>query len=303
MYPPLSIYRSKKMDFNPVRNNQNNPLTAYMRQPKIYIRLPSQGQFWPTGSLENTATGEFPVYSMTAKDELLLKVPDALLNGQAVVDVIQSCVPNIKDAWKMPSLDVDVVLLGMRIATYGEMMTTPVKLENGEEYEYSTDLRKVMDDLMSSIHWDQILPINNEMTIYLRPLTYKSITDAAIKTFETQRMLQTVNEDKISDEEKSRLFKDSFNKLSAATIGTLNTCIYKIDTPAGSVENALFIREFVDNMDKSIFDAVQKHLTRLQEGNSIKPIKITVTDDMRAKGATGDTIEIPITFDPSTFFA
>ena len=31
-------------------------------------------------------------------DEITFKTPDALLNGQATVDVIQSCIPNIKDA-------------------------------------------------------------------------------------------------------------------------------------------------------------------------------------------------------------
>ena len=80
----------------------NNPLQNFMRQPKLYITLPSNGMYWPKGSLEVTETGEFPVYSMTAKDELTLKVPDALLNGQGIVDVIQHCIPNIRNAWAIP---------------------------------------------------------------------------------------------------------------------------------------------------------------------------------------------------------
>jgi hypothetical protein len=39
----------------------SNPLMGYMRQPKIYIRLPSQGMYWPVGSLELSETGEYPV--------------------------------------------------------------------------------------------------------------------------------------------------------------------------------------------------------------------------------------------------
>lgn len=73
-----------------------NPLLGYMRQPKIYIRLPSNGLFWEEGSIDIPENNEFPVYSMTAKDELTFKTPDALMNGQAIVDVIQSCMPNIK---------------------------------------------------------------------------------------------------------------------------------------------------------------------------------------------------------------
>jgi hypothetical protein len=29
---------------------------------------------------------------------------------------------------------------------------------------------------------------------------------------------------------------------------------------------------------------------------------VAVTDEMREKGVTGDSVDIPITFDPSTFF-
>lgn len=123
---------------------QSNPLAMFMRQPKIYISLPSGGKYWPVGSLEIPNNNQLAVYSMTARDELLLNIPDALMNGQAVVDVIQNCVPSIKNAWEMPSIDVDVILIAIRLATYGEMMTTPVKF--GEvEMEYKVDLRTVMD--------------------------------------------------------------------------------------------------------------------------------------------------------------
>ena len=99
-----------------------NPLISLMRQPKIYIRLPSNGRYWSEGSLNTTTNGEYPVYSMTARDELMLKTPDALLNGQAVVDVIQSCMPNVNDAWAIPNIDLDVILVAIRLATFGEQL-------------------------------------------------------------------------------------------------------------------------------------------------------------------------------------
>jgi hypothetical protein len=34
-----------------------------MRQPKIFIRLPSNGEYWPPGSLTISETGDYPVYS------------------------------------------------------------------------------------------------------------------------------------------------------------------------------------------------------------------------------------------------
>ena len=81
----------------------DNPLKGYFRRPSIYIKLPSGGNYWPQGMLEMPENGELPVYPMTAIDEITYRTPDALFNGQALVDVIQSCIPAIKNAWAIPS--------------------------------------------------------------------------------------------------------------------------------------------------------------------------------------------------------
>lgn len=282
---------------------QPNPLAAFMRQPKIYISLPSGGEFYPPGSLIPTETGQFPVYSMTAKDELLLNVPDALMNGQAIVDVIQNCMPNIKNAWHVPNIDLDMILLAMRLATYGELMVTPVKVNDDVEFDYQVDLRIVMDALTSQISWDSIVPVNDEMTVYVKPLNYRQMTKTALQTFETQKIIQAVNDEKLSEDDRLQVFKDSFKKLSDVTVGMVADSIYRIDTAMGSTDNPAFIKEFIDNADKDVFNVIQKHIERYKEQNTIKPIVVEVTEDMRARGVTGETIEIPLTFDPSTFFA
>ena len=35
----------------PMGQPQVNPLKKHLRQPKIYIKLPSQGKYWPQNSL------------------------------------------------------------------------------------------------------------------------------------------------------------------------------------------------------------------------------------------------------------
>ena len=279
-----------------------NPLTMFMRQPKIYIRLPSNGMYWPAGSLQIPETGEYPVYSMTAKDELMLKVPDALMNGQAIVDVIQNCVPNIKNAWDIPSIDLDVILIAIRLATYGEKMVTPITIGEDFEMEYSVDLRNVMDSLMSQIQWDPIVPINQDLTVYVRPINYKQLTQSAIQSFETQKLLQIANDETLSEDDKVVIFQNSFKKLTEVTVGMIGASIYKVDSSNGSTENPTFIKSFIENADKDIFNTVQQRIEQLKELNSIKPIVVTVTDEMKEKGITGDTIEIPLVFDASTFF-
>ena len=85
--------------------NTQNPLKQFYRTPKVYVQLPSRGRFNKVNS--EAMTGEVPVYAMTSKDELLMKNPDALLNGDAVVGVIKSCVPSITDTKNLPVCDVD----------------------------------------------------------------------------------------------------------------------------------------------------------------------------------------------------
>jgi hypothetical protein len=290
------------VEFNPLLKEQVNPLSKFMRQPKIYIRLPSNGNFWPEGSLVVSENGEYPVYSMTAKDELLLKIPDALMNGQAVVDVIQNCIPNIKNAWHTPSIDVDAILIAIRMATYGEKMKVPFSLNENFDMEYQADLRIVMDKLLETISWDPVVPISDEMTIFVKPINYKQMTKSALQTFETQKIMQVANDDTINEEDKIQAFKNSFSKLTEVTIDMVGSSIFKIDTSNGSTDNERFIREFVSNMDNDIFNKVQTHLDKLKEQNSVKSITVTVTDEMRAQGVTGETIEIPLVFDASTFF-
>jgi hypothetical protein len=251
--------------------------------------------------LQVSENGEYPVYSMTAQDELMLKVPDALMNGQAVVDVIQHCMPNIKNAWAVPNIDMDVILIAIRIATYGEKLTTPITV--GEtEMEYTVDLRSVLDSLNSQISWVSHVPVNEDLTVFVRPINYKQVTEMANQSFETQKIMQIANDDKMPEEEKIAIFKDSFSKLSKVTVGLIAASIYKIDSSNGSTENPQFIKEFIDNADKEIFTKVQQHIEALKENNSIKPIVIPVTDELREQGFVGESVEIPLTFDASAFF-
>lgn len=281
---------------------QSNPLVSFMRQPKIYIRLPSGGEYWPEGSLVLGETRELAVYSMTAKDELMLKIPDAVMSGQAVVDVIQHCIPGIKNAWQIPSIDLDVILIAIRLATYGEKMTTPITFGDDIEMEYTVDLRTVMDSLMNQITWDPIVPISEDLTVFVRPMNYKHISESAVKTFETQKILQIANDTVMSEAEKIMAFKESFTKLTDVTIGIVEQSIFRIDSSQGSTSNPQYIKEFINNADKDLFNVIQSHLDALKENNSLKPVSITVTDEMKQKGITGETIDVPLVFDPATFF-
>ena len=77
--------------------NFTSPLQKYKRQPKLFIDLPSKGAWYSPQVAEKFE--ELEVYSMSASDEIAVKTPDALITGNAVVNIIQNCIPEIKNAW------------------------------------------------------------------------------------------------------------------------------------------------------------------------------------------------------------
>jgi len=279
-----------------------NPLSQWMRQPKIYIRLPSNGQFWAKGSIQMPENEELAVYSMTARDELLFKTPDALMNGQAIVDVIQSCVPSIKNAWACPTIDVDTILIAIRLATYGEKMPFKFKMPNTiEDVEYDIDLRVLLDQ-QSNNHWVEQCVINDELVVYVSPLTFRHLNQTNMKSFETNRIMFMVNDDSIPEEKKLEIFNASFSNLTKISIDLLSDSIYKIVTPAGEVTDKTYISEFVNNVDKTVFETIQNHIKELKAHNDIKPLTVTSTQEQIEQGAP-ETYTIPITFNNSDFFA
>jgi len=268
---------------NSSQHTKVNPLASLMRQPKLYIKLPSKGQYWPKGSL--TASEELPVFSMTAKDEIMLKNPTAMATGQAVVNVIQSCIPSITNAWECPNLDLDTLLIAIRIATYGAVMKTSV-----EEVEIDLDLNIVLEQLYNKITWAEQLALDNGLIVYIKPISYKTVIKAASESIETQKIMNVVNDDKLSEDQKLSKFKDSFVKLTEVTLSVVADSIFQIDTAEGSVTDRAFINEFMAQCDRDIFNAIKSRLDELTANNTINFITV-------------DEVEVPVVFEPSTFFA
>ena len=284
-----------------INQQGSNPLQKYFRQPKLYITLPSKGKFYPGGIFESTESGELPVFSMTTKDELTFKTPDALLNGQATVDVIQSCIPNIKNAWMMPSIDLDACLIAIRMATYGEEMGITIKKPvTGEEVEMNVDLRTIMDNFADAEYIDTVQV--GDMIVRLRPLTYKEFTKNALKTFEEQRIFNIVNDDAVEDEAKLQAFTNSFVKLTELTVGMISTGIVSIQIGDDVVDNRKHIDEFIANADKQFFNEITEHLNSQKEMFAVKPMTVNSSPEDIKNGVPA-TYDVPITFDQSNFFA
>jgi hypothetical protein len=279
--------------------NQNqpkkNPLASFYRQPKIYVRLPSKGEFYAPGSLDISENGEYPVYAMTAKDELLFKTPDALLNGTSTVELIKSCIPAILNPWLMPNIDLDFALIAIRIATYGDKMEVGTSCPHcNADNSYDMDLTAWFD-VFNQFVYEKNIPVD-QLTVHVRPYTYKEVTKTALKSMEQQRIFQVINDDSLTDEQKLEKFGASFLKLTELTVDIIADCITAIDAPDGSVTDKDMIKDFIANCSKDVFQRIQDHVVQMKERIEFKAQSVTC-------GECNEQFSLPVTMDQSNFFA
>jgi len=276
---------------------ESNPLSSYMRTPQIYFSLPSKGKYYGVNAIDMPINGELPVLSMSTRDELILKSPDALMNGQAVVDVIQHCIPSIKNAWEMPIVDLDTALISIRIASYGEQMGYSSTCPECKEFsEYEIDLRNFLASEIDLSKYEETIEFK-DLKIKLKPQSYKSANATNLEVFEQQRLIAVVNDQSLDSEQKQDKFNKIFQKMTSLTVNNVIGSIEYILLPDGTrVTNTGFIDEFITNSDRGVFEKIEKHQALINEKMPTKTVKTTCPD-------CNKEYETPFTFDQSNFFA
>ena len=272
----------------------NNPLSQYFRQPSIYVKLPSGGQHYADGAIDMPANGELPVYPMTAIDEITYRTPDALFNGNAVTNVIKSCVPAIRDPWAIPAMDVDSILVAIRIASYGhnmEMSTTCPHCEN--EADYGLDLRTILEQIKTPDYSKPV--VAGDLQIFFKPMTYKNLNDNNQRQFEEQKLLQVLPGSEMPDVDKMTAMSAALVKLTHITIDALSQSVAAVKTPDGLVSEPEFIEEMLKNCDRRLFAQIRDHIINVKSQAEIQPIKLKCS-------ACEKEYQQAVTLDMTSFF-
>lgn len=273
---------------------QNNPLRKYFRQPAIFIRLPSNGTFYEPGTIDMPPNRELPVFPMTAMDEITYRTADALFNGTAIVNVIQSCIPNIKNAWKIPAVDIDAILIAIRIASFGHEMEFESDCPYCQhENSFGLDLRVVMEQIKVGDYSQSIK--QGDIEIFLKPLDYEQINANSLAQYEDQKLIEMLPTADLSEEEKIRRINEAFLKLSRMTIDAIAHSIGMIRADNEMVVELDFIREFMNNCDRDLFGKVRDRIMELRDTSELKPLKIA------CQGCQKE-YETPFTLNVTNFF-
>jgi hypothetical protein len=277
-------------------STQSNPLASFFRRPVIHTRLPSAGAFWEDGALDLPVTGEIPIYPMTTGDEITLRTPDALLNGAGVISVIKSCCPNIIDPWKMPSVDVDAILIAIRIASYGGTMELDAKCPHcSEENTYEIDLNPVLTSIKCP-NYSDIVKFNG-LEIKLQPQPYFSVNKTNMISYEEQRIYQTITSQDLTAEEKAKQFEERLQRLVDLNMKIIVDSTEYIKSPNGDIVTSKeFLKEFYTMTGRDIVKLVRDWLDSAAKEVAIKPVHVTCGDCSKE-------FDLTITFDYAHFFA
>lgn len=272
---------------------ENNPLRQYFRKPAIYLKLPTGGRQYKPGIVDVPENGELPIFPMTALDEITTKTPDALYSGQAIVDIVKSCVPAIKDPWKLTSIDLDAILIGIRTATEGnkqELVT--VCPSCNEDAKYDTNLVVALNNINADVYNDEL--VLGDLSIKFRSMSYKDLNEMNKKQFEMERMFTQI--DAIdSVEEKTKKTQEVVILVSKVAMDATAYSIEYIKTPDVYVDQPQFILDFIQNCDKQTFETIKDHNLKIKKMTEIKPLHIKCIH-------CGHEYDQPFTLNATDFF-
>ena len=285
-----------------------NPLEGYFRTPALFVKLPSEGKYYQPGSLDLPANGEVEVYPMTARDEILYNTPEALLNGSATVKVIESCIPAIKNAWDVPSIDLDAILISIRIASNSEKFEfSSVCPKCSEISSYDYDLHTLLDALKTP---DFSTPARvGDLKIFIKPYSYAEINKSNIERFEEQQIIDMAQKD-ISSEEKLKEFSEAFLRLSDLSVRLLISSVAYIELPDENhtkVENLEHLEEFFNNCEGKVFNQIRDEIQKKKDDIMLDPVELKCTfvpeEGEKKDKECGHQYTSLINFETSNFFA
>jgi len=250
----------------------SNPLSHYFRKPALYVSLPSAGRFYPENSIDLIEDNQYPVLPLTRQDEMVFMTAQA--DGSPVVSVIESCVPNIKDAWKMPAVDIDKLLVAIKIAAHGAGLDITSVCTNCEQENTSTVDLQIAIDQIRSPNYDEPLLID-DLEIYFQPVSYRQLNANNLAQFDEESLVTMLTDDSVDQQVKSDKISDLLDKIRLMATVVLSQNIQYVQLPNGRVDDQEYIREWLTNCDSKIYMQLQGQVIRNKELAELKPAEVT----------------------------
>lgn len=276
-----------------------NPLSQFTTQVGMYVTLPSGGRFYDS-EVKLTADGDVEVFPMNAMDEMQFQNPDGLLNNEALVKVLTRTIPGITNAREIPKPDLDVLLLGLRMATYGKTLDVDTKcVECGHEDKFQVNLTQMIATV-KPIPEDNIVKMG-ELTVHVRPYSLTSqnkFNEYMINVQRTARMLAASGES--TDIERVDQLKDKMaDEVRAGAVELFRVasdCIDRVVLPDETVvTDKEHISQWLNGISAPEYGKIKDKISYLSEEVINREIKFECSKCNHLN-------QTEMNFDPANFF-
>jgi len=271
-------------------------LSKYYRLPGMNVQLPTQGAFLPEGSVTFVNGNEVEVLPMRASDEMMLKNPDALMSGNAVEMLFQSCVPSITSPADISAPDMDVLLLAIRVATYGRVMEVETDCpECSAHLAFDCNLPLM---LQTQVNVDPVneVRLTDDIVVYLRPFTLRDVGELSRRVFDEERRLRLLESDETLTEDQRQPHRNALYKRMAELQSKMSSnTITKIVVPEGEVVDRAAIAGFMANTSAAWARKIDEKQFEMSKAGIDKTVP-AVCEHCNHEWNTA------VEFDPTTFF-
>ena len=286
----------------------NTPLQGFFRKAKFQLQLPSRGRWYPKDSIALNENGTVDVFSMTATDDVKFRASEASVSGTSVYELVKSCVPNIKDPESIPAIDLDILLLAIRKASYGDILKLEVSVP---KTSLKRTLELSIDELISDIPpitmWEENLTIVHEKTgeqldVVIKPNSAKSLFGMTkALAHQNQSIYKVAENSEVADDDKLIALEGTVKELSELKIRLVIEGIVSVSTGTFKTDNSEEITHLIRNLDYDYFKTIEAHFNAQRKKFGIKPVHCISTSEEIAAGAP-QSWTADVTFTQSDFY-
>lgn len=268
-----------------------NPLIRSLRLPGETVTLPSKALFYKNGEVapEVMVNGEVYVQPMSTHDEILMKTPDMLFTGQAIVQVFSRCIPQIYNPLALLATDIDFLFVVLRKVSLGPTVSIKYQhdCENAQSHDYDVNIHRFVVDTKFVDHatiehnFQHTLP--NGQHIMLRPFTIQDVLTIS----------QIAVNEPVSETRTDLEAVDFFAKFLVAGI---TPAVISVTTDDGQViTDPASIAEWVELLPGDWLRALSEVIERANKWGLDSVSKVQCTD-------CGELVDVKIPLNPTSFF-
>lgn len=265
-YLKLFIYSTNRTKMEQT-NKLNNPLAQYFRTFKLYMKIPSGSSYYAADVLTYTDSGEVGVMPMTGRDELALKNPDALLNGEALIEVLRSCVPALKNPKALLTNDIDALITAIRYATFNDTLETSLHCPKcGAENNFNLNLQYALDN-MEMLDSQYVVNLESGLSVFVRPYAFPELLQSLHAQFEQKKLARAIDSESLTDAQRAEIFKNAFKEIATTKYSLLCNGVERVvdESKGVNVTDKSHIKEFLMNINKTESDKISDQIDTINQ--------------------------------------